>query len=127
MVLRKKLEVAVMSKEVALSSIYIGAIFFALRLCEYLNRTHKEDNKRTKILRLKNIILFKKERHYLLEYKSHNIRLADPVIITFKFQKNNKRKKTEHRFKIGDDILLCPVKSWTYTIQQITDTVPYRE
>ena len=43
-------------------------------------------------------------------HTSHNIRLVDPVIIAFEFQKNNKRNKTVRRFKTGEDIV-CPVKS----------------
>ena len=42
-------------KEVALSHLCIGAIFFAMRSCDYLKCSRKEESKRTQVVRLKNI------------------------------------------------------------------------
>ena len=114
-------EIANTHKELALSNLCIGAIFFAMRSCEYLISTHNEDSKRTKILRLRNIQF--KKNGTLLTHDSHDTHLSDLVLITFEFQKNNCRNKTVHMFKTDDDIL-CPVKSWAYTITHILRTVP---
>ena len=120
MVLRKLLELSSSPLEEALGYLCIGAIFFAMRSCEYLKSTHREDNKRTRILRLRNI-MFKREG-YLLHHNSRTIITADLVIITCAFQKNTKRNKTVHTFKPGDKIL-CPVKAWAHTIRQTKDTI----
>ena len=121
MVLRKMLDMVMTPKEEALAYLCIEAIFFAMRSCEYLRSIHREDSKRTRILRLKNIV-FKKKGN-LLEHDSTHINSADLVIITFKFQKNDKRNKTVHMFKMVDDIL-CSVRACAHTINRIRITVP---
>ena len=125
MVLRKMLEISVTPLEQALGYLCIGSIFFAMRSCEYLRGTHREDSRRTKIRRLRNIA-FKGGGGgggELLDHNSKVLHSADMVIITFEFQKNTKRNKTVLLFKTADDIL-CPVKAWTHTIQRILNTVP---
>ena len=57
-VLRKMLDISDSSRDKALSWLLIGAIFFAMRSCEYL-KTAPEESKRTKMIRLRNIV-FKK-------------------------------------------------------------------
>jgi hypothetical protein len=42
--------------EIAASWLLIGAIFFAMRSCEYLDTNSTESKRRTKILRLRNIV-----------------------------------------------------------------------
>ena len=115
------LETSITHKEIATTHLCIGAIFFAMRSCEYLQTSHKEDSKRTKILRLRNI-QFKKDGK-LLTHNSPCLALSDLVMITFEYQKNNMRNKTVHMFKTKDKIL-CPVKAWAYTISRILTTVP---
>ena len=114
MVLRKMLEIGATPIEQALGYSCIGANFFAIRSCEYLWSTHREDSKRTKIIRLRNIA-FKGGEGKLLELSSPMLQSTDIVIITFEFQKNTKRNKTVHMFRTGDDIL-CPVKAWAHMI-----------
>ena len=97
MVLKKMYDIANSHKELALSQLCIGAIFFAMRSCEYLSTSHKEDSKRTKILRLRNIQF--KKNGMLLHHNSHNLASSDLVIITFEFQKNDRRNKAVHMFK----------------------------
>ena len=65
---------------------------------------------------------FKKDE-YLLQNDSQYLALSDLVIITFEFQRNNKRNRTQHIFKTDYEIL-CPVKAWANTITQIQNTVP---
>ena len=43
-------EIAESKLDIALSWLFIGAIFFAMRSCEYLKTTANEGSKRTKIL-----------------------------------------------------------------------------
>ena len=95
-----------------------------MRSYEYLRGTHREDSKRTKILRLRNIA-FKGGGGggELLDHNSKILHSADMVIFTFDFQKNRQRNKTVHMFKTADDIL-CPVKAWAHTIRRILNTVP---
>jgi len=97
MALRKMYDIANTHKEVALCHLCIGAIFFAMRSCEYLISNHREDSKRTKTLRLKNIQF--KKNGTSLNQNSKNIHLSDLVLITFDYQKNNIRNKTVHMFK----------------------------
>ena len=56
---RKLHNLAHSNKDKAISWLLIGAIFFAMRSCEYL-KTGPEESKQTKIIRLRNII-FKKD------------------------------------------------------------------
>ena len=67
-------------------------------------------------------IKFKKEGNFLTNNSPH-LFSADIVIITFEFQKNNRRDKTVRMFKTNDDIL-CLVKAWAYTVTCILKTVP---
>ena len=120
-VLRKMMELVFTDKEKALGHLCIGAIFFAMRSCEYLQSNHKEDSKPTRILRLRNII-FKRDGN-TVNHDSPWINYSELVIITFEFQKNTKRNKTVHMFKTND-VLLCPVKAWATTVNRIWNTVP---
>ena len=97
----------------------IGALFFAMRSCEYLRTSSKENIKRTKILRLKNIRF--KKNGVVLDQDSKQLKCADIVIITFEFQKNNIRNRTVHMFSTGDK-LLCPVVAWATIVQIILNT-----
>ena len=81
MVSRKMYDLAITHKEYALSQLCIGAIFFAMRLCEYLISTYHVDSKRTKILLTLRDIRFKKNGT-LLRHDSHDLTLSDLVIIT---------------------------------------------
>ena len=99
----------------------IGAIYFAMRSCEYLRTAGTKDSKRTKILRLRNLRFKKNGR--VLAHDSQGLIHADLVMITFEFQKNNIRNRTVHMFKTGDPVL-CPVVAWATTVQRILRTVP---
>ena len=120
-VLRKMMDIALTDKEKCLSWLCIGAFFFAMRSCEYLKSTHKEDSKRTKILRLRN---FKaKMNGRALDFRARELSHADMIMITFETQKNDTRNKTIHMFRTGDK-LMCPVIAWATTIKRILDTIP---
>jgi hypothetical protein len=89
MVLRKMINIASTPLDKAISHLLIGALFFAMRSCKYLNTNTNEEKKRTKLLRLHNI-KFKKEGN-MVPFSSSILRSADLVIITFEFQKNMNR------------------------------------
>ena len=114
-VLRKMMKIANSPREEAISWLLIGAIFFAMRSCEYC-KTSGEANKRTKIIRLKNITLKKNNR--VLNHTDERLLQADIVQIEFEFQKNDKRNVKVHMFRSGDN-LLCPVIAWAMIVQRV--------
>ena len=95
MVLRKMSDIASTEKEKAITWILIGAIFFAMRSCEYLRTSSSEENKRTKILRTRNFKF--KKNGITLRNSSTELESADMVVITFEFQKNKSHKQSVHK------------------------------
>ena len=88
--------------EIAISWLLIGAIFFAMRSCEYLKTCSQEESKRTKILRIKNFTFIKNKK--VLSLKSKKLHTADLVKIVFEFQKNDKRNQSVHMYKTDDKV-----------------------
>mmetsp|Transcript_4792 Transcript_4792/g.6205 ORF Transcript_4792/g.6205 Transcript_4792/m.6205 type:complete len:400 (+) Transcript_4792:13-1212(+) len=99
----------------SLSMLLIGAIFFCMRSCEYLKVPAQEDRK-TKLLKLKNIRFFKNGKE--LPHNHLNLNSADVVSITYEDQKNRDKFNTVHLHK-SKDPLLCPVKAWAHIVQRI--------
>ena len=116
MVLRKLNDLATTPWEQASASLLIGAIFFAMRSCEYLSTNTPETDRRTKILRLRNIIF--KKRGITVPHSSNQLESADIVMIIFEFQKNDKRDIQIHMFKTSDDVL-NPVTAWAKTVRRV--------
>ena len=81
------LNLSVSKLDLAISWLLIGALFFAMRSCEYLETNVKEEDRRTKIITAKNVRFKYKGR--MLDFGSKNLENADMVMITFKFQKND--------------------------------------
>jgi len=111
-------EVSLTPWDFAVTNLLIMALFFAMRSCEYLVTKYPEESKRTKILRLTNIV-FKKDNRIL----PHSAPLAllesaDLVIVTFEFQKNDLRNYSVHMFGTSDAIL-CPVKATARTVKRV--------
>jgi len=117
MVLRKMLDLATSPWTIAATWLLIGAIFFAMRSCEYLETSSSESNKRTKILRMRNIV-FKKKQGGIIPHSSPSLTEADMVVITFEYQKNDHRDVQVHMFKT-DDPTLNPVVAWAKTVQRV--------
>jgi hypothetical protein len=120
-VLRKLMDLSITARDKAIAWLLIGAIFFAMRSCEYLRTCANEESKRTKILRTRNL-KFKKDGK-ILPHSSEDLHKADMVIITFEFQKNNLRNQTIHMYST-DDELLNPVIAWAMTVRRIWSTIP---
>ena len=76
-------------KNIAIYQLYIGAIFFAVRSCEYLRTNIPEERQQTNTLRLCNIRFYVKGRqapHY-----HFRLALSNTVTINFEFQKIDER------------------------------------
>ena len=114
-VLRKMHELAVSERDKAIAWLLTGAIFFAMRSCEYL-KTAEETTKRTRIIRMKNIRF--KRGSSVLAHNHKQLHTSDLVQITFQFQKNDKRDVCIHMFSSGDK-LLCPVQAWAKIVQRV--------
>ena len=115
-VLRKMMELASNPWEEAVSWLLVGAIFFAMRSCEFLMTTGNESAKRTRILRMRNIEFIKKGR--IIPHDDKRLDTSDIVRIQFEFQKNDKRDIRVHMFRT-DDKLLDPVKAWATTVKRV--------
>ena len=112
--------------DIALSQLTIGAAFFACRSCEY-SIVPKTEERRTKILCLRNIRFFKKG--HLISAPSADLELADSVAVTFEMQKNESKFDTVIHGRT-DDPVLCPVLQWARLVNRIwsyegtTDSTP---
>jgi hypothetical protein len=92
----------------AIVQLPIGKAFFACRSCEY-SKVPRREQKRTKLLCLRNIRFFK-DGHLLLA-SLDNVELADSVAITFEMQKNDMKHETVIHGRT-EDANLCPVLQW---------------
>ena len=101
--------------EKALAELNTGAIYFCMRSCEYL-RVQDAKSKRTKLLCLRNIRLFKNNEE--LKHSSSHLKQADCIAITFEFQKNQEKNETICQ-DCTEDPILCPVKSWASIVTRI--------
>jgi hypothetical protein len=101
----------------------VGAMFFAMRSCEY-SLTNKQDGiRKTKIVTINNVRFFSttttglnKEFTHPTPY--HILCKAQFVSITFVSQKNGEKMEciTQHRTTHGK---ICPVVSWAFTVCRI--------
>ena len=91
------MDLAASPLDVAITWLLIGALFFAMRSCEYLKTCTIEESKRTKMIRLKSIKFRFKGK--IIHHSSKFLPAADIVMITFEFQKNDWRTQTVHMFK----------------------------
>ena len=108
-------DLAISEREKATAWLLTGAIFFAMRSCEYL-RTASESTKRTKVLRVGNITF--KKGSSVIPHDHPHLHNSDLVRIRFEFQKNDKRDVYIHMFRSGDDTL-CPVIAWANTVRRV--------
>ena len=115
-VLRKMHELAETDWDRAVSYLLIGAIFFAMRSCEYLKTAARDGDKRTKIIRMGGIMFKKNGR--ILPHSSTDLHTADLVRIKFEFQKNDRRDVCIHMFST-EDAILNPVSAWANTVYRV--------
>ena len=120
-VLRKLVNVSLSKLDIAIAWLLVGAIFFCMRSCEYLETNIAEEDRRTKIITLKNIVF--KTKGKVIKHSSKNLEKAELVMITFPFQKNDWRSRSVHMFRTNDKIL-CPVKAWAKTVKRVRSSFP---
>ena len=113
--------------DTAITQLIIGALFYAMRSCEY---STVQGERKTKRLNIGNIRFYKliNGMNQEISHKSPEIHNADVVSITFVFQKNGEKEATitQHQSKNT----LCPVTAWAAIIARIraypktTDSTP---
>lgn len=94
-----------------------GALFFAMRSCEYSKAGNRDDDRRTITVRLKDVKFHR--RRSLIPHSSRFLHTADSVSITFLLQKRDNEigeTVTMHRTR---DAELNPVLHWAYTIRRV--------
>jgi hypothetical protein len=99
----------------ATAQLAVGGFFFACRSCEYL-KVQQAEKRRTDILRLRNIRVFKNGRE--LPHNHPDLERAEVVSITFEMQKKDKKGDTVNQLASGD-IVLCPVRAWAALVKRI--------
>ena len=102
MVMRKMLELIVSEREKDIAWLLIGALFFAMRYCEYL-KVDPEETKRTKIVRVGNVVFKKGNR--VIQHNDPDLRSSGLVRIIFVFQKNDKRNICIYMFNSDGTVL----------------------
>ena len=102
--------------DTAITQLVIGALFFAMRSCEY--STVKGERK-TKRLNVGNIRFYKliNGLNQEISHFSPEIVNADVVSITFVFQKNGEKEATITQHQSNNK--LCPVAAWAAIITRI--------
>ena len=106
-----------------MGQLLIGALFFAMRSCEY-SSTPKQAEKKRKLLRLKNLRFFNRDKEGFMAIVPHHSTLqdlqqAECISITFDDQKNGEKDAciTQHRAFNGTN--LCPVEAWAALVKRI--------
>ena len=106
-----------------MGSLLCGALFFAMRSCEYTTTNKGDGKRRTRTLRCQDVKFFTiGNEGAILEIKRssplHLLHSADCVSITFCTQKNGEKMETitQHKAKTG---ILCPVRDWANTINRV--------
>lgn len=92
-----------------------GAIFFAMRPCDYLKVSASEQC-RTKVIILQNLSFF--QYGHDLPHNHSELHAVDTITITFVFQKNDERNEDVTMHSTNDPSL-CPVKSFASIVRRI--------
>jgi hypothetical protein len=101
----------------------VGAMFFAMRSCEYSLTSTQDGIRKTKIVTINNVRFFSTTESGLNQEFPHPtpyhiLSKAHFVSITFVSQKNGEKMEciTQHRTRQGK---ICPVLSWAFTVCRI--------
>jgi hypothetical protein len=110
-VLHKFHQLALSDFDKALCELFIGAFFFVMQSCEYVQ---VEGSRKTKLLQLNNIRFF--QGHKQLRHSNQDLTKADCVSITFEEQKRDTKNDTITQHHSGDscseDCVLPQLKSY---------------
>lgn len=96
----------------AIGELTAGALFFAMRSCEYSSTSGHE--KKTKILTVGDIKFFRGG----IETRNNRSK-ADIVKITFPIQKNGEKMQPIMRSRANKSATLCPVRIWAEIVDRI--------
>jgi hypothetical protein len=112
-ILRKFYKIAISAFDKALCELFIGAFFFAMRSCEYVQVSGP---RKTKLLTIRNISFYRGKRQ--IPHDDPLLQMSDCVSITFEQQKRETKGDiiTQHR---SNDPILCPVKIWSKIIRRL--------
>ena len=98
----------------AVGQLAVGAFFFfAMRSCEH---SRVSGERRTKLLRLRNIQFYRGRRRMC--HNDRSLLSADSVSVTFEFQKNDERDVTIAQH-CTHDATLCPVRAWAALVKRV--------
>ena len=107
----------------ALTTLTTGALFFAMRSCEYSTTNKTDGIRKTKIITVENVRFYKSLGDGTADEIPQTSQLcllqrADCVSITFVSQKNGEKMATitQHR---SDNTPLCPVLCWASTVHRV--------
>ena len=114
-VVKQVLQDQVTAKAQASGHLIVGAMFFAMRSCEYLHAPANE-TRRTKVLNLHNLRFFQHGK--ALPHNYPQLYTADTIAITFVFQKSDERNE-EVAMHCTADPFLCPVKVYADLVSRI--------
>jgi hypothetical protein len=101
--------------EEAVGELTNGALFFAMRSCEYSSVTEK--NPRTKRLRVRNIAFYNKRGKKITNKRK--FKTAHRVTITFENQKNGEKMESVTRTRGDRNSMFRPVKIWAKIVNRI--------
>jgi hypothetical protein len=104
---------AVSDFDKALCNLFIGAFFFAMRSCEYVQEYRP---RRTKLLSVKSVKFYKGRR--IISILEPGFDRASSISITFELQKKDAKGDIITQHATGNQ-LLCPVKTWIRIISRI--------
>jgi len=102
------------SSDKALCKLFIGAFFFAMQSCEYVNVSRY---RKTKLLKVDNIRFFFKGNK-IITHSDPDLYKAEFVAITFEFQKRDTKNDIITQHRLGNT-LLCPVHIWCSIIRRL--------
>lgn len=113
---------ATQPREQARAQLLAGALFFAMRSCEYSKTKHKEQ--KTQPIRPRDIIF--RIGAEIIHHNDPRIAIADNVEITFRVQKNGVVEDQILQWHTNDNEL-CPVRHWAWTINRLRSYPGYRD
>ena len=103
--------------EQAIADLACGALFFGMRSCEYLWVPGKPSRRKTKKLRLRNLVFRNNGRVIHHTAGLHALLQASMISITFENQKNGEKMETVTQYR--SDLDMCPVKFWARIVHRI--------
>ena len=111
-VFRRMINNRITSRDEFLGHLLVGALFFAMRSCEYSKVNGLP--RKTRLLCVRNIVFYIQNK--IME-RDRDASKADYVAITFESQKNANKNETIIQHKNNKE--LCPVRSWSFVITTV--------